>query len=95
MNLSGFPSGTPIRIAHIHSGAAGVNGPIVVDTGLLPGDNLTLADGRGSFTKTATLSGATLDVVSQIIANPSAFYFNAHSAVNPGGVVRGQLDRVQ
>jgi hypothetical protein len=95
VNLSGFPPGTPIRIAHIHIGAAGVNGAIVVDTGLTPGDNLTLANGSGSFTKSPTLTGASLDVVNQILANPSAFYFNAHSALNPGGVVRGQLARVQ
>ena len=93
VNLSGFPPGTPIRIAHIHTGGAGVNGAIVVDTGLVPGDNLTLADGSGSFTRTAAVTN--LDVLSQIIANPSAFYFNAHSAVNPGGVVRGQLVKVQ
>jgi hypothetical protein len=95
VNLSGFPPGTPIRIAHIHAGAAGVNGAIVVDTGLIPGDNLTLANGSGSFTKSPTLTGTSLDVVNQIIANPSAFYFNAHSVLHPGGVVRGQLARVQ
>ena len=31
------------------------------------------------------------DVASAILANPSAFYFNLHSALNPAGVVRGQL----
>jgi hypothetical protein len=93
VNLSDFPPGTPIRIAHIHGGAAGVNGSILVDTGLVPGDNLTLTNGSGSFTRTATVTN--FDVLSQILANPSAFYFNAHSALNPGGVVRGQLARVQ
>ena len=92
VNLSGFPPGTPIRIAHIHNGAAGVNGPIVVDTGLVPGDNLTLPNGSGSFTRTATADPA---ITQNILANPSAFYFNAHSALNPGGVVRGQLATVQ
>jgi hypothetical protein len=96
VNLSGFPPGTPIRIAHIHTGAAGVNGAVVIDTGLTPGDGLvTLADGSGSFTKTATVASTSFNIVNQILANPSAFYFNAHSLVNPGGVVRGQLDRVQ
>jgi hypothetical protein len=92
VNLSGFPPGTPIRIAHIHTGGAGVNGAIVVDTGLVPGDNLTLANGSGSFTRTATADPA---ITQAIIGNPSAFYFNAHSALNPGGVVRGQLAKVQ
>jgi CHRD domain len=92
VNLSGFPSGTPIRVAHIHPGAAGINGPVLLDTGLIPGDNLTLANGSGSFTKTVTTTPA---IASSIISNPSGFYFNAHSLLNPGGVVRGQLVRVQ
>jgi CHRD domain len=93
VNLSGFPPGTPIRIAHIHTGAAGVNGAIVVDTTLTPGENVTLANGSGSFTKTNPSADAA--VVQSIINNPSAFYFNAHSVLHPGGVVRGQLARVQ
>jgi hypothetical protein len=31
----------------------------------------------------------------QIINNPAGFYFNAHSTLNPGGVARGQLVKVQ
>jgi hypothetical protein len=92
VNLSSFPPGTPIRIAHIHPGAAGVNGPVLLDTGLTPGDNLTLANGSGSFTKSVTTTPA---IASSILSNPSGFYFNAHSMINPGGVVRGQLVRVQ
>jgi CHRD domain len=92
VNLSSFPPGTPIRIAHIHTGGAGVNGAIVVDTGLTPAENLTLTNGSGSFTKTAPADPA---IVQGILTNPSAFYFNAHSALHPGGVVRGQLARVQ
>ena len=93
VNLSGFPPGTPIRIAHIHTGAAGVNGAIVVDTTLTPAENVTLANGSGSFTRTNP--SADPSIVQSIIANPSAFYFNAHSVLHPGGVVRGQLARVQ
>ena len=26
-----------------------------------------------------------------IVANPAGFYFNVHTAINPGGAVRGQL----
>ena len=95
VNLSGFPPGTPIRIAHIHTGVASVNGAVVIDTGLTPGDGLTLADGSGSFTRTATVASTSFGIVNQILANPSAFYFNAHTLVNGGGVVRGHLDRVQ
>ncbi len=31
----------------------------------------------------------------EILNNPNGFYFNAHTALNPSGVVRGQLVRIQ
>ena len=95
VNLSGFPPGTPIILSHIHSGGASVNGPVVIDTGLTPGGPVALANGSGSFTRTVTVPSTRFDVVNQILTNPSAFYFNSHTTLNPGGVARGQLDRVQ
>src|SRR3954465_12457573 len=44
VNLSGFPAGTPINIAHIHVGGSGVNGAVVVNSGLTAGQNV-LANG--------------------------------------------------
>jgi CHRD domain len=92
VNLSGFPNGTPINIAHIHRGPAGSNGTIVVSTTLVAGE-VTLANGSGSFTK-SNISVVPVDILNEIVANPTGFYFNAHSTLNPGGVVRGQLARV-
>jgi hypothetical protein len=91
-NLSGFPAGTPINIAHIHQAPAGTNGSVVVSTTLSAGE-VTLASGGGTFTK----SGITLDAALEqaILNNPAGFYFNVHSTLNPGGVARGQLVRVQ
>src|SRR5882672_3791029 len=34
VNLSGFPANTPINIAHIHAAASGVNGAVVINSGL-------------------------------------------------------------
>ena len=93
VNLSGFPAGTPINIAHIHQAAAGTNGAVVVSTSLAAGE-VTLANGTGSFTK-AGIAVTPVDLVTQILNSPAGFYFNAHSTLNPGGVVRGQLVRVQ
>jgi len=93
VTFANFPPGTPINIAHIHSGVAGVNGPIVFSTSLAAGE-VVLANGGGSFTKSG-IAPADPAVIQQIINNPSAFYFNAHSTLNPGGVVRGQLVKVQ
>lgn len=92
VNLTGFPPGTPINLAHIHTGAAGVNGTVVVNSGITAGQNV-LTNGSGSF----TAPNLTVDpaIAQQILTNPAGFYFNVHSAVNPGGVARGQLVRVQ
>jgi CHRD domain len=91
VNLSGFPAGTPINIAHIHTGAAGVAGGVLVATTLAAGQ-VNLANGSGSFTSTQPAVDAA--VAQSIVNNPAGFYFNAHSALNPGGVVRGQLVKV-
>jgi hypothetical protein len=69
---------------HIHSGAAGVAGPIEV----------TLFE--GSFAGTDAVSDCATDVdrslIKAIRKNPSGFYVNVHSAPDfPGGAVRGQL----
>jgi len=88
VNLNGFPNGTPINIAHIHLGAAGVSGGIHVNTGLVAGD-LVLTNGSGSFTKNAV--PVTADDANGILNNPANYYFNVHSTLHGGGVARGQL----
>lgn len=70
---------------HIHSGVAGVNGPIVVN---LPGVWVGSGDGPWTLSGSTTTSGAT---AAAIIANPAAFYVNVHNGPFPGGAVRGQL----
>ena len=90
--LASFPAGTVITAAHIHTGAAGTNGGFIVNLGLTAGE-ITLTTGSGAIVKNnITL---TVDLANQIIANPSAFYFNVHSPLNPGGFARGQLTRIQ
>ena len=69
---------------HIHVGAAGSPGPIVV----------TLF--TGSFAGTDSVSGCAQGVDAALIKairhDPSAYYVNVHSRPNfPGGAVRGQL----
>jgi hypothetical protein len=93
VTLSNFPPGTPINIAHIHQNVAGLTGPIVFSTSLAAGE-VVLTNGSGSFTKSG-IAPADPAVIQQIINNPAGFYFNAHSTLNPGGVIRGQLVKVQ
>jgi cbb3-type cytochrome oxidase subunit 3 len=80
-----------IILAHIHEGAAGVIGPVRVDSGLSPASPLTVVSGSASFSRGGL--AVPTDVRDRLIANPAGFYFNAHSTLNPGGVVRGQLVR--
>jgi len=92
VNLSGFPANTPINAAHIHPGATGVNGGVIVSLGVVAGE-VVLANGSGTFTKGPI--NVPPEVAQQIINNPAGYYFNVHSTLNPGGVARGQLQRVQ
>jgi hypothetical protein len=89
-SVANFPAGSAVTIAHIHSGAAGSTGGIIVNTGLVSGE-VTLSNGVGSVSKSGITVGA--DVANQIVNNPAGFYFNIHSSLNPGGAVRGQLIR--
>jgi hypothetical protein len=88
--LAGFPPNTPANIAHIHPGAAGVAGPVLVNTGLVAGQ-VVLTNGSGSFTRTGITNNMDPAHAQDMINNPSQYYFNVHSTMNPGGFARGQL----
>ena len=66
--------------AHIHRGAAGVNGPPVV--------NLDAPDNDGDEDDCDRIGDALAD---EIQANPAGFYVNVHTAAFPDGAIRGQL----
>jgi hypothetical protein len=75
--------------AHIHSGAAGVAGPVVVGLLAAPGGLPASINGIAG-----TATGAA-DVLANIRKNPAGFYFNIHNAEFPAGAVRGQLFRIR
>jgi hypothetical protein len=47
--LTGFPAGTTIVGAHIHPAPAGVNGPVIISSGLTAANTVTLTSGTGDF----------------------------------------------
>jgi len=80
----------PAAAAHIHVGAAGVNGPIVVGLELpdpVAADCIT-AEPDSTLNSPMVLTQEELDA---IIANEAGYYANVHNAPFPAGAIRGQL----
>jgi hypothetical protein len=90
VSMSNFPPGSSAILAHIHgpNAPAGVATGVYVSTGLAPGTAIQMPNGSGTFNLTM---GSDADHVNAILANPSQFYFNVHTPLNPGGAIRGQL----
>lgn len=76
-------SGMISTAAHIHSAAIGVSGPVVIPLGEAPA-------GSGVW---VTAAESTLTDAQIALLNAGGLYFNVHSAVYPGGEVRGQIGR--
>ncbi len=90
--LTAFPPETRISGAHIHPGGAGVNGGVVLSTGIVGTAPVALSGGTLEYKVSVPVDAA---LVQAIAANPAGYYFNIHSPLNPGGFARGQLTRVQ
>jgi len=70
----------PVTASHIHIGAAGESGDVVVP--------LDVDGFEGSSSDCVDASDADLDA---IIANPAGYYVNIHTEDFPAGAIRGQL----
>jgi hypothetical protein len=88
VDVTGFPATTQITAAHIHPGAAGVAGSVLLSAIVNPGE-VVLTNGAVTFSR---LNIAMTSVIAQqIVNNPPGYYFNVHTDANKGGVMRGQL----
>jgi hypothetical protein len=86
---------------HIHKGATGVAGGVVIDSRFNMGTpGLTVpveAGGTARIIRQFIVEPDNSDgiaTINDILANPEGFYVNVHSSAHPGGVVRGQLHPV-
>jgi hypothetical protein len=75
--------GSGINNFHIHEGAAGVAGPVIINLIGLGG-----VFSNGTMTVTVPIPS---DVAGRMLANPANFYVNVHTTQFPGGAIRGQL----
>ena len=82
ISISGLTS-TPIA-AHIHQGAPGVNGPIILTVPV----GVTVIPGMTFF---SCLRGSTLTSAQIADLDAGNLYFNVHAAAFPGGEIRGQI----
>jgi hypothetical protein len=76
--------GVAPTLGHIHQGAFGTNGAVVVPL-------FTTAVPSTVFALAGTVTGVDAQLVKDINAHPGRFYANLHTAQFPGGAVRGQL----
>jgi hypothetical protein len=83
---------TGITMAHIHSGAPGVAGPIVV-TLFQPASATGAVNGvfaTGSLNAGNLPAGVTIESLKTLLAGGNS-YINVHTSVNQTGEIRGQL----
>jgi hypothetical protein len=81
-----------VTMAHIHNGAPGVAGPIVV-TLFNQQNNPVSPNGvfaSGSLTAQTLPAGVTLESLKTLLASGGA-YVNVHTSGNPSGEIRGQV----
>ena len=84
-----FPGSITVTGLHIHESPVGVNGSIVIDTGISGANTVISLNGTGIIN--ATVPNANTAVLQRLLANPAGFYVNLHTTANPGGAIRGQL----
>ncbi len=72
----------PAVAGHIHQGAAGVNGPVVIPLVVQP---------ARTFAEVTCVTPTTPGILDKLAADPSGFYVNVHNATYPAGEIRGQL----
>ena len=89
--------GVRVTQAHLHCGAVGVNGPIVVFLAGLHAAGLNV-DGKwisnASFTDTSIVNTSCGGTVAALVASMRAgtVYANVHTFAHPQGEIRGQVE---
>lgn len=70
----------PVILTHIHKGAVGANGPVVIDF-----------DPQSKSALSKCVTPASPATIGELLADPAGFYFNVHTTGFPSGAVRGNF----
>lgn len=90
-----MPANQTFTGLHIHRGIAGINGPVVINTGISAAAPVTSETGIGIINRQAQITPtdtAALLALRDLVEDPASFYVNLHTTEFPGGVIRGQVD---
>ncbi len=92
-----YSMGGPLTFTglHIHNAKFGVNGGVVINTGISGGNPVVSTDGSGSINREVFIdsSSAAFDFLRGLLENPENYYVNIHTTTFAGGIVRAQLAR--
>lgn len=92
--LTAFPVTTAILLAHIHGPDAPAGVVASPKFGFkTDSDNPILLTTGGTTYSKADVTITDVELLQKMIDDPSKFYFNVHSKLNPGGVARGQMTK--
>ncbi len=75
---------------HVHTGGAGVEGPVLLDLGVTA-DTFSMPFGpEGPWIGIGVVTGVDPTVISAIVGTPGDEYINIHNDAFPAGIMRGQ-----
>jgi hypothetical protein len=83
-------SGAPDR-GHIHAGATGVNGGIVLEFGSNPTSPINATFTAADYDPTAAMAPADFPAFVVALRAGNAAYLNLHTAACPNGEIRGEI----
>ena len=92
-----LPAGSIISGLHIHNGAAGVSGPVVIGTDINGNTrSITSPTGRGNVFRVVDVDNANatgMTALNGLFTDPTQYYVNIHTTTNSSGLMRGQLSK--
>ncbi|HYL74964.1 MAG TPA: CHRD domain-containing protein [Bryobacteraceae bacterium] len=94
VNYRGFTGITAFTGLHLHTGAAGVQGPVTIPAGVSGGALAVPVDPSGNgniYRNVNATNAAAIGALNVMVQNSNGLYENLHTNINAGGAARSQL----